>query len=296
MAERIFVQIPAYRDRELWATLHALLHCAAQPQRLRVVVCWQYGPEELARAPDPARWPQVELIRVAAQDSLGVNWARHLIQQRYDGEPYTLWLDSHHRFVPGWDERVLALYRTLQERGVARPVLTAYLPPYDPARDPASRTETVFKIALNERRAGLAFALRGHAVPNWRRLRQPLPAHYASLHFLLAQGRFCTDVPIDPALYFFADEIAIALRAYTHGYDLFHPHQLLGWHLYDRASRVAHWVDHSDWRRQHEASLRRLAALYRGELPGVYGLGKQRSLPDFESYVGAPLIAAPETA
>jgi hypothetical protein len=59
---------------------------------------------------------------------------------------------------------------------------------------------------------------------------------------------------------------------------------------------VTHWTDHPDWRRQHEAALRRLAALYRGELHDAYGLGQHRSVRDFESYAGVPLIDARKAA
>ena len=93
-----------------------------------------------------------------------------------------------------------------------------------------------------------------------------------------------------PALYFFADEIAIALRAFTNGYDLFHPHEILGWHLYDRATRATHWSDHVNWLRQHEASLDRLAALYAGQLKGRHGIGSVRSVGEFEAHIGLPLI------
>jgi len=289
MAERIFVQMPAYRDRELLPTLDHLLRNAAQPQRLRVVIAWQYGQDEAALVRELTRWPQVELIQIPAKLSQGVNWARELIQRRYDGEPYTLLLDSHHRFAPRWDERLVSMHRALCERGVAKPIVTAYLPPYQPANDPAGRTSCVFKIALHERRQGLAFLLRGHAVPQWRCLSEPQPAHFASLHFLFAPDSFMTMVPIDPSLYFFADEIAIALRAFTHGYDLFHPHELLGWHLYDRATRATHWSDHADWRWKHEATLDRLAALYSGQIKGRYGIGSVRSVSEFEAHIGLRL-------
>ena len=68
-----------------------------------------------------------------------------------------------------------------------------------------------------------------------------VPARFVSLHFLFTEGSFNQEIPFDPAIYFFADEIAIALRAYTLGYDLFHPHRILGWHLYDRTTRATHW-------------------------------------------------------
>jgi len=296
VAKQVFIQIPAYRDRELLPTLEGLFGTAARPDKLRVALCWQYGKDEAWLASEFKRWPQVKVIAVPAKDSAGVNWARRLIGQAYDGEPYVLWLDSHHRFVPGWDDLALSMHRRLEEGGVEKPILTAYLPPYEPENDPAGRARAVFRIALNERREGLAFVLRGDAVPNWRSLQAPICAHFASLHFLLARSSFLHDVPVDPDLYFFADEIAIALRAFTRGYEMFHPHRMLGWHLYDRRLRVTHWTDHPEWKRQNAASILRLAALYRGELRGAFGTGEERSVREFEEEAGIRLIDAPEMA
>jgi hypothetical protein len=137
----------------------------------------------------------------------------------------------------------------------------------------------------------MLFRLVGHEIPNWRQLTRPVPAHFASLHFLLADGAFNRELAFDPSIYFFADEVAIALRAFTRGYDLFHPHRILGWHLYDRTTRVTHWEDHANWREQEEASCQCLYELYDNRLPGKYGVGAVRSIADYERFIGMPLIA-----
>ena len=94
---------------------------------------------------------------------------------------------------------------------------------------------------------------------------------------------------MDPDIYFFADEITVGLRAFTHGYDLFHPHVVLGWHLYDRRTRRTHWADHRDWSRRNDRSLRRLRALYGGEVVGRMGLGNRRTRHDYEQFLGRQL-------
>ena len=55
---------------------------------------------------------------------------------------------------------------------------------------------------------------------------------------------FCEEVPHDPDYYFHGEEISIAVRAFTHGYDLFHPHKVVCWHEYTREGRDKHWEDH----------------------------------------------------
>src|SRR6202021_3021860 len=77
----------------------------------------------------------LKIIPIPADDSLGPNWARRVLQDRYDGEEFTLLLDSHHRFVTGWDQTAREMLEGLRKT-CAKPILTAYLPPYDPKPDP----------------------------------------------------------------------------------------------------------------------------------------------------------------
>ena len=287
----IYVQIPAYRDRELLPTVCDLMQTAHHPERLRVAIAWQHNDDELHLEPALRQWPNVEVKKIPAAESKGCNWARQLLQRGWDGEAYTLLLDSHHRFAPGWDETSIELLKQRKDAGSAKPIITAYLPPYDPEKDPQGRTICMFKIHPLERHDGLLFRLTGHALADWRNLKSPIPAHFTSLHYLFAEGSFNEAVPVDPSIYFFADEIAIALRAYTSGYDLFHPHCILGWHLYRRTTRIPHWEDHANWSARNRESIKRLRALYCGTLHGEFGIGRARSIADFETYVGVPLVA-----
>ena len=41
------------------------------------------------------------------RDAEGVCWARYQAQQLWDGEEYVLMIDSHMRFVPGWDDLMI---------------------------------------------------------------------------------------------------------------------------------------------------------------------------------------------
>jgi hypothetical protein len=286
---RIYVQIPAYRDRELWPTLRDLYRTAARPCELRVGVVWQHGPDERP-PPDIDGLPHLELIPVPAAESLGCNWARAVLGGRWDGEPYTLLLDSHHRFVAGWDSRVVEMYERLRTADVPRPLITAYLPSYRPGDGADTWDTQPLKIYANGREGGVLTKLVGYPIPGWRQLEGPVAADYVSLHFLFAAGRFNLDVPADPEVYFFGDEVAVGLRAFTCGYELVHPHVVLGWHAYDRASRVPHWDDHVDWWATHDTSLARLRRLFGGLAPEVELLGRAQSIADYETRIMTPLV------
>ena len=105
----IFIQIAAYRDPDLPATLHNLLSRAAAPQRIHLGICLQ-----LASA-DPEAWgnnhlpehPHLQLHNCLSNESRGACWARRQAQQFFQGETFLLQIDSHIRAVPNWDLKLL---------------------------------------------------------------------------------------------------------------------------------------------------------------------------------------------
>lgn len=293
---RIYVQIPAYRDRELIPTVVDLVSKAQRPEDLTVAVAWQYSAEERHLESVLRAIKSVRLLASPAEHSEGPNWARRRLQDHWDGEEYTLFLDSHHRFVPGWDQALISMHRDLEDSGVAKPVVSGYLPPYVPGEDPARRYRTLYKLKVYERLEGLAFRLMGYPIEGWRQLEAPQPAAFVSLHLLFARGEFNREVPLDAEVYFFADEVAVALRAFTHGYDVFSPHEVIGWHLFDRSTRVTHWDDHGNYRQRSAGSLSRLRSLYSGSAFDSLGLGRARTAAEYEAATGVALILDEESA
>jgi hypothetical protein len=139
--------------------------------------------------------------------------------------------------------------------------------------------------------------------------RAPLAARFLAAGFLFAPGSFVEDVPYDPQLYFFGEEISMTLRAFTSGYDLFHPVENVAWHDYVRAYAIRHWEDHvheetestakrpSAWRDLDGVSQREVrqllettssenAATTETDLLGRFGLGTVRTRDDYERYAG----------
>jgi hypothetical protein len=123
--------------------------------------------------------------------------------------------------------------------------------------------------------------------------KQPLRARFLAAGFLFAAGRFVEEVPYDPELYFMGEESAMTVRAFTHGYDLFHPAETIIWHEYIRPNARKHWSDHSDatdelrpWSKLDEISRRKIQRLLSGEPVASFGLGEERTLGEYEVYAG----------
>jgi hypothetical protein len=285
---RIFVQIPAYRDPDLSATLCDLFAKAHEPELLRVSVLWQKASDDSIDRQLLGR-PNLEIIEVPFEQSKGCGWARNKVQQMWRGEPYTLIMDSHHRFTPNWDQRLLRSFGGLVRDGVKKPILTAYMPPFSPKAALPHPTGEPLKVCPYERSNGLLLRLIGRPIKDWEKLSAPVPGNFVSLHFLFAGGEFNQEIQFDPNCYFRGDEVATSLRAFTSGYDVYHPHELIGWHCYQRDYRATHWEDHRDWSEQDMVSLRNLKVLLSGRYLNRYGNGRARNLQQFEDRLAIKL-------
>jgi hypothetical protein len=299
MSQTIFVQMAAYRDPELIPTITDAIARAADPSRLHFCVAWQHGDELSVEAFEPIRrQSRLTLLDIPYAESKGACWARHTIQQEYDGEDFTLHLDSHHRFVDGWDARCIEMVERLQASGVPKPLLTAYLPSYNPENDPSERQPDPWHLTFDRFIPEGPIFFIPASIPNWESEELPTPSRFFSAHFAFTLGDFARDVQHNPEYYFHGEEITLAVRAFTHGYDLFHPHRQVAWHEYTRRGRTKHWDDHTDWGVRNtstHAHLRKLFGMDEfADQPdvvaeaqrGPYGLGTVRSLEAYERYAG----------
>lgn len=300
MSNTIFIQIAAYRDPELIPTLHDCITNADHPENLYFGICRQFHPED--RFDDLKYFkssPNFRVVDVPHLESQGACWARNLIQQLYKGEDYTLQLDSHHRFAKGWDTQLINMIKQLQQDGHDKPLLTTYAPSYDPDDDPNKRDKNAWKMDFHKFIPEGAVFFLPATIPNWRKLDKPIPARFYSAHMAFSVGQFANEVQHDPEYYFHGEEISIAVRAFTHGYDLFHPHRPVIWHEYTRKGRTKHWDDHDTkktvekpWHIRNKECHLRNRKLFEmdGEKRdidfGKYGFGNVRTLDDYEKYSG----------
>jgi Glycosyltransferase (GlcNAc) len=299
---KIFIQIAAYRDPQLVPTVKDCITQAKYPENLVFSIAWQHIPEE--NIDELKALPNVKIIDIPHLQSKGACWARSEIQKRYDDEEYTLQLDSHHRFVKDWDEVVIGMYQQLKRLGHAKPLLTSYIPSFDPDNDPGARIQTPWRMDFDRFIPEGAVFFLPASIDDWEQRTEPVPSRFYSAHFCFTSGQFVREVPHDPNYYFHGEEISIAVRAFTHGYDLFHPHRLVAWHEYTRKGRTKHWDDHvgnnrnilidgKDWGDRNAACHKRNRCLFSmdGETYGSvewgpYGFGSVRTLHDYEQYAG----------
>lgn len=286
MDETIFIQIASYRDPELVPTIQDCLDKASYPHRLRFGICWQHDPHDSWDRLDYLNDARFRITDVHWRDSRGLGWARQQTQKLYHGETYTLQLDSHHRFIPHWDEELISMLTNLQSKGYPKPILTTYGAPYTPGEpivDPGPYQMVGRRFSPY---GTILFFPESFVQPSI----DPIPARFVSGHFFFTIGQHCLEYRYDPSIYFAGDEISLSIRSFTFGYDLFHPPKTIVWHEYTRKGRTKHWDDQAEWHILDQASKKRIRHLLREEVNqldlGEFGLGSVRSHSDYETYAG----------
>ena len=202
------------------ATLHNLIQRAAQPKRLRFGICLQLATD------DPPHWgtsafpdhPHLKCIRFDATESQGACWARRQAESVYDGEDFLLQIDSHMRAVEHWDDLLLTTWRECSD---ARAVLSVY--PNGFQQPCCLQTSTLPVMAAAGFDAYGILKLRGISrfqLPEEQPDR-PIPGAFIAGGFLFGPGSIVSDVPYDPDLYFYGEEIAMSARLWTSGFNIY---------------------------------------------------------------------------
>jgi glycosyltransferase involved in cell wall biosynthesis len=289
---KIFIQVASYRDPQLIPTIISALDTAKNPENLVFGIARQFSEDDgFDNLDEYHNDNRFRIIDILYTESKGACWARNQIQQLYKDEEYTLQIDSHMRFEKNWDDEFIKMITNLQSKGYDKPLLTGYVSSFDPENDPNGRTTEPWRMVFDRFIPEGAVFFLPETIPNWNNLTEPVTARFYSAHFCFTLGKFSVEVQHDPEFYFHGEEISIAARAYTHGYDLFHPHKVLIWHEYTRKGRVKQWDDDGDWVNKNNKAHKKNRSLFgmdnEDELDfGKYGFGRERTLRDYEKYSG----------
>lgn len=306
----IFVSIPSYRDIECQKTVADCFEKANHPERIFVGVFQQNDPIEdktfdcMNSATAKKHQENIRVLRVSADQAAGPVFARATIEKNlFRDEDYVLCIDAHTLFSPHWDDEIIRQLNMCQS---TKPVLTAYPEEFDRRTrvlPPASLTPSFLKFRDFHPKLGF---------PQFDRVRfasfpsRPLPSLYWAAGFSFARSEIVHEVPFDPNLkyMFLGEEISMAARLYTHGWDTFSPISNIVFHYTPRQYRPVFWeqfykkdgvckVSHEIrvQRKSLEAqSVDRVRALLSGgTIESPYSCGCIRSLAEFETFIGLDL-------
>ena len=251
---KIFVSVASYRDNQCSDTIKNIAENADNPENLVIVICQQNDPNDedclyycSAQQSIPlCQQARIEIIRLNYTEAKGPVWARHLIQQKWSGEEYFLQIDSHTRLVKHWD----TLLKNQLSMCGPKAILSQYPLEFDNIDKKDRGDPNKENWRLSQKRKGLyvkeigqeGFTRIQSDYENDDPPRKPYPATGIAAGFIFTKGQFIKDVPIDPFLFvFFGEQMDIATRAFTHGYNIFSPTINIAFHIYDRSHRKTFW-------------------------------------------------------
>ena len=303
--DRIFVQIASYRDDECQHTVADMFAKAAHPERIFVGICWQYdattGADHFHCDSVPSQ--HVRTVNFPTSESQGAGWARAEAQALWCDEEYVLQIHAHTRFEPGWDEKLIGmLARCPSDKAMISTMLPGYEPPNTlfVNADIASSFTMVNQVTSggnDPQMVHLAGALIGNGTPPLSLKRSPFWVG----NFLFSRSRIMTDIPFDPLIYFYGEEITYSARLWTHGYDIFQPDELVLYHWWGRESAKEGqlYKNYSDPR--HQLTFKRVKYILRLELTDDpralidlhrYDLGTVRTLHSFWKFAGIDITTS----
>lgn len=292
----IFVAIVAYQDALLLNTINNCIYNCSNASQLHFGIVDQ-SESGLDLSSHPLR-NQITYLNINPFYSRGPCWARSIVHSFYDNEDFVLQIDSHTIFDKGWDEKLISTLLKCK-RSNKKSVLSGYPPAFEIingvfVKKPLLKYAPIFLVnegaKLEENNPVLIF--RSHCIET----KEPILTYHIAGGFIFTFGNFFQEIPYDPFLYFHGEEQNIAIRAWTRGWDIYACPGIPIYHLYHNSKnlvRPLHWDKEADEKRpvrwfklQEKAKIRLIKLLYKNDLEGVFGLGKERTMEDYAKLSG----------
>jgi hypothetical protein len=256
------MSLASFREPELRDTILSALENAKHPENVHFGVYSQADGDE---HPDLSDIPNLVECVVPASEAKGPGYARAQVADLYGGQDYFLQIDAHSVFPKDWDVKTINLYKKIQkEQSHEKIIISFWGKPY--------RRDKNNKIILNEYEST---AIPKNGIPQagkwqvnephktecvpyggvWIGGRTPLEkdekyygeSAVALGGFIFATADILDDVPYDPTIAWHGEEFGFSLRAYTNGWKIYSPREVLLYHNYERHGNPRVWDNNPEW-------------------------------------------------
>jgi hypothetical protein len=290
----ILISIASYRDPELVRTIKSAIENAADPDSLVFSVVIQDFP---ADTPDLSWVKNLRLKTMHPREARGAGYARAIAMEQYNNEDYYLQIDSHTLFAKNWDKLCIDQHKKAQELSKNKKVILSYFPlPFHIESNnkisfitkdkdkPAYPTKQ--EPSLNKRSEWTAKRLEFFD----RERRMPEQSSTILAGFVFTTGDIVKEVPYDPEISFFGEEICFAMRAWTRGWDIYSPCVNILYHFYHRGNYKKIWKDRNvrkiSWKELEDISKDKQKRVLCGIEKGIFGAGDYRHIKNYEKFIG----------
>ncbi len=240
--------------------------------------------------------PNVKVTLSQAPNNLGMGIGRKIAHKHYNDEDYYVQVDAHTRFNKNWDRTYINQIKYYQAMGIEKPILTCYPKNYWYLEDGSEFLENSLNVTL------ISFHEKPELFKNFRFTSQSaMPNSSGSIYTRSVSGGsiFTVGPFIEPNSKILAggEELVIAARAYTHGYDLVLPRSLEIWHLYynhnvpEINKRRLAWNDYPEITNGlDQVSQSEIKRLFLNAPIGEEEFGTERTLEEFGKFVGLDFV------
>lgn len=301
--DSIFVSIASYRDKKCVYTLKDLFLTAKNPEKINVGICQQNKlksedcklVEECIKEGLCIR-DQIKIINMDYKEAKGPAYARYLCSTLYNNEDYYLQIDSHMNFINNWDEKLIMMYNKINKNNDDKKVISTY--PLDYKDRNKKGVPYICESMYNKYKN----------IPEFQSYIQeasdePKLTYIVACGFLFMSRRAVLDVPFDPYLpyLFMGEEVLLASRLWTSGYDIYSPNINIVYHDYERKDEPKVWDDNKEFSKNNEEVIKKVRYLLGvGDINDVslellvdidkYGMGNKRSLEEYLEFGDLDLV------
>jgi hypothetical protein len=291
---RIFVSVASYRDDQLLKTLQSALNNAKYPKDLDFAVLTQDHPQ---KHPDLDFVPNITHLTMNYKDAKGAGFARKILMEEYNGQEFFFQTDSHMRFAPNWDVRMITMLDKAQNLAKTKKVILSQFPaPYKiftngkehfPVGDPYYWSDPSWTSVV--RTDSDVWAGNREFMSNKKK---PCPSWTVLAGYIFAPGSLPLEVPYDDRISFMGEELCFAVRAYTRGWKIYAPNEMLIWHFYNRKGRPKVWSQRDNvgrktmWPELELISHQVQRDVLTGKEQGIYGIGNEKLYKQYQRMIG----------
>jgi hypothetical protein len=280
----IFVQISAYHDHELHKTI---IDCMAKSSGVNTInfgvhVCYD-GVDDI----EYVYMSNIKYVKSKAPEGLGVGQGRYLANELYNGEDYYLQIDAHTRFAQDWDINLINDHSLYTKQG-CKPILTAYPSGYHYNNSQIVYDQNPSVVYADfEKNDELKYSDFLHQTSMANESGNIFTRAVSAGH-IFASGSISSIKP-NRKMFNWGEEFMVALRLFTHGYDLMLPSKQNLYHLYygDRPENQRK-LSGKDFPEDTDAifaeSQNEIKRIISNNIIGDQELGSERTLKDFWYY------------
>ena len=292
----ICIQIPAYCDPLLLKTIEGCRLNAANPDRLHFAVCYQG--DDLKEIHRLKKIPNLKFKHISQANARGSCFARNICNQMIEDEKYVLHLDAHMMFAKFWDISTISEWEDCKD---PKAIITAYGHTVEPFNNKPLKDDKLIPKTIN------GYMLNASFFDNVTVKLRPRPNHafnktetkpqngmFISGHYTFAKSELDKIIPCDPYMYFAGDETPMAVKYFTHGFNIYYPRFICIYHVYNRKERYKNsnikFTDMPSTYELQNTETKRIEQLYNIENHGIdlqqYNLGSERTVEEFEKLAG----------